>query len=598
MGVAISSVSGQYVSEQSTVERLAIPDDRILSLAGYIILSDASAVLAQAISHLGVNEAAEGVRISQEYEWPNDVIDIDWTGAEPGNNATSVSAFNFRTKVLPGGQRITELHARVTRAVFGLAEVNFIGVLKRRQSLLEGEVKVSGTPDDALRINTLPWLNWGHVDHDTKSQARYLGIVQGPVIMARLVIPLWSEGQNVPLSPDVRPGWPARFHAGTVDLTMSPVLSIRHVGAVGRVPVAVVTGIATSLSAVTGGGTSFYDVDIDITDEDLPDPGQEPGEAPGRVDQPIVTVDDQGVVSVNWIQPTGTEPFVYDINRAVAGIDPSPPTIGIGNDVTGTLVQDTPGEGVWRYRVRAINSVGVGEWSIWNGVQVGALGDAPGQVALPTVTAVGQLVTIDWDETTGTPPLRYQVVRAMGGISQTPPTVTVDSDILVTEITDTPGVGTWRYQVRAINDYGIGDWSQWSGVHIAEPMPSNSFNPHSDNTALLGIWSNGETVWLTDDTANKIFAYNLTTKQRDPNQDFDTLNTAGNRRPHSLWSDGTTMWVLDSSEAKVYAYNLDTKQRDESKDFNTLIAAGNVVPRGIWSNGITMWIADSRRGQW
>ena len=638
LGIATSSISGQYVTEQSSVERLSIPDDRILILAGYTVVTGAPETVAQASRHVGVNEAADGIRITQYFEWPSDALTVEITGAEPGNPATSVSAFSYFTRAYPGGRRVTEMNARVTRSTFGLIEVDFIGAIKRRQSILEGEVKVSGTPDDALRINTLPWLNFGHVDHDTKSQSRYLGIVQAPVIEARLVIPLWSEGQSVPLSPNVRPGWPARFHAGTVDLTMSPVLSIRYVGAAGRVPVAIVKGIATAVSRVSGGGSTFYDVTLDVTDEDLPDPGDEPGVPPGRVDQPIVTVDSQGVVSINWMKPTGSEPFVYDIVRAVAGIDPTPPTIGIGNDVTGTLAQDTPGEGVWRYRVRAINGAGVGEWSIWNGVQVGALGEAPGQVAQPAVSLEGQLVTIGWSATTGTLPLRYQVVRAMGGITQNPPTVTVDDNILATITTDTPGVGGWRYRVRALNDYGTGDWSDWNGVFIAEPEPSQSFNLHADNQRATGIWSDGDTVWVADRDTDKIYAYNLSTKQyissfsviasRDGSQgiwsdsttmwvvtsgsaigdrngttaynlstrqrDRDQEFNAGGRssRPRGIWSDGMTVWVSISNIDEIHAYNLNTKSRITDQDFDTLGAAGNNSPHGIWSDGTTMWVVD------
>ncbi len=52
------------------------------------------------------------------------------------------------------------------------------------------------------------------------------------------------------------------------------------------------------------------------------------------------------------------------------------------------------------------------------------------------------------------------------------------------------------------------------------------------------------------------------------------------------------MWVADLTDAKVYAYNMETKERDPDKDFNTLEAAGNVAPEGIWSDGITLWVAD------
>ena len=40
-----------------------------------------------------------------------------------------------------------------------------------------------------------------------------------------------------------------------------------------------------------------------------------------------------------------------------------------------------------------------------------------------------------------------------------------------------------------------------------------------------------------------------------PDKDFDTLKAAGNIAPTGIWSDGKTMWVTDSSDDKIYAYD-------------------------------------------
>ena len=144
-----------------------------------------------------------------------------------------------------------------------------------------------------------------------------------------------------------------------------------------------------------------------------------------------------------------------------------------------------------------------------------------------------------------------------------------------------------------------------SGQAPGEPF---AWNPAADlhfppaNEDPQGIWSDETTIWVADDARDKIYAYTLATKQRDPAEDFDTLIAAGNVRPQGLWSDGTTMWVSDYGEIvphiqggpdeKIYAYDLSTKQRDPSKDFDTLKEASNGLPRGIWSNGSTMWVAD------
>ena len=134
------------------------------------------------------------------------------------------------------------------------------------------------------------------------------------------------------------------------------------------------------------------------------------------------------------------------------------------------------------------------------------------------------------------------------------------------------------------------------------PAPSNAFtrNPAADfdglqsagNTLPLGIWSDGETMWVVDFIEEKIYAYDLATKARVPGKDFDTLKAAGNSGPLGIWSDGTTMWAADFFEEKIYAYDLATKARVPGKDFDTLKAAGNTWPQGIWSDGTTMWAAD------
>ena len=84
--------------------------------------------------------------------------------------------------------------------------------------------------------------------------------------------------------------------------------------------------------------------------------------------------------------------------------------------------------------------------------------------------------------------------------------------------------------------------------------------------------------------------------------DFNILSAVDNRNPRGIWSDhfvsgsdwsdDTTMWVADWGDAKLYAYDLATKARNTNEDFNTLSAAGNNNPTGIWSDGTTLWVAD------
>ena len=133
-----------------------------------------------------------------------------------------------------------------------------------------------------------------------------------------------------------------------------------------------------------------------------------------------------------------------------------------------------------------------------------------------------------------------------------------------------------------------------SGQSPGEPFardPSKDVPTADINDLQSDIWSDGTTMWVLDTIVPKIYAYNLATKERDSEKDFDTLHPARNDAPAGIWSDGTTMWVADSADRKIYAYNLATKQQDAEKDFDTLEGVGNSIPSGIWSDGTTMWVA-------
>ena len=111
-------------------------------------------------------------------------------------------------------------------------------------------------------------------------------------------------------------------------------------------------------------------------------------------------------------------------------------------------------------------------------------------------------------------------------------------------------------------------------------------------TYMTSMWSDGSIAWVLDSATRRIYAYNLDTKARVPNQDFNTLSGGGSNGHHAIWSDGTTMWVSDRVNHKIWAYNLDTKARVPSQEFNMISDAGNTDPTGIWSDGVIMWILD------
>ena len=108
-----------------------------------------------------------------------------------------------------------------------------------------------------------------------------------------------------------------------------------------------------------------------------------------------------------------------------------------------------------------------------------------------------------------------------------------------------------------------------------------------------GIWSDGTTIWVSDFSARKIYAYDLDTGDREADLDIDSLQTAGNKSPQGIWSDGTTIWVVDFWGRRIYAYDLDTGDRKADLDIDGLQTAGNESPRELWSDGTTIWVSDN-----
>ena len=154
---------------------------------------------------------------------------------------------------------------------------------------------------------------------------------------------------------------------------------------------------------------------------------------------------------------------------------------------------------------------------------------------------------------------------------------------------------------------GITMWvSDYSDDKLyAYDMATRARDPGRDFNTLSayprGIWSDGITMWVAD-IADTIYAYDMATRARDPGKDFKILKATENNIPNGIWSDGITMWVVSYDlygkiDNKILAYDMATKAADPGKDFNTLYAAGNNWPVDIWSDGITMWVADFEDGK-
>ena len=148
-----------------------------------------------------------------------------------------------------------------------------------------------------------------------------------------------------------------------------------------------------------------------------------------------------------------------------------------------------------------------------------------------------------------------------------------------------------------------------SHVRTADPASPDNWSWAFDTEGVRmsfqrDLWSDGESFWVV---LNKIawtwpnahfnrpaqvHAVDMTGSAQ-PEKSFKGLERFGNADPRGIWSDGDTVWLTDDARAKVYAYALATWKRRPALDLNVLAAAGNTNPRGIWSDGSTMWILDT-----
>ena len=162
--------------------------------------------------------------------------------------------------------------------------------------------------------------------------------------------------------------------------------------------------------------------------------------------------------------------------------------------------------------------------------------------------------------------------------------LSVGSNVVTVTVTDRDGGRTRDYTV-SINRGSDAPFG-WKAEDDLDTLKA------AVNTSPTGIWSDGTTMWVSDDAANELYAYTLASGQRDSGKDFDTLHDAGNRSPRGLWSDDTTMWVGDWIDERIYAYAQTGGERDPDKDVSSLQAPGNDRVVGIWSDDTTVWVAD------
>ena len=151
------------------------------------------------------------------------------------------------------------------------------------------------------------------------------------------------------------------------------------------------------------------------------------------------------------------------------------------------------------------------------------------------------------------------------------------------------GTIVWVVDDGTVNDFLFAYAMDPEPGEVGLLVPNKSITLHSNNSDPVGTWSDGTTIWVSDSGDDKLFAYDLSGKNRKSGKDIGLHN--GNDAPADIWSDGQSIWVLDIDDKHVYAYDLSSGDRRRGKEFSTVPDNDDPVG-GLAGHGLRFWIVD------
>ena len=147
----------------------------------------------------------------------------------------------------------------------------------------------------------------------------------------------------------------------------------------------------------------------------------------------------------------------------------------------------------------------------------------------------------------------------------------------------------------------------WVGRPLVqrEWIQDEGFALHPENADPKSIWSDGETLWVGDESARKVFAYKLWDDPgteaseygtRDPGWELPSLGD----EDFYVTGHGARLYVaeesLDGASRDVFGYDLTTLTRVEDRDFvygGLNVAGGVFIVRGTATDGRHLWITNT-----
>ena len=149
--------------------------------------------------------------------------------------------------------------------------------------------------------------------------------------------------------------------------------------------------------------------------------------------------------------------------------------------------------------------------------------------------------------------------------------------------------------------------SMWIGRPLVqrEWIQDEDFALHPENADPKSIWSDGETLWVGDDAAARVFAYKLWDDPGTEASEYGTRDLgmdvpALGSEDFYVTGHGARLYVAEESlygaSRDVFGYDLTDFARAEDRDFvygGSNVAGGVWIVRGTATDGRHLWITDT-----
>ena len=274
-----------------------------------------------------------------------------------------------------------------------------------------------------------------------------------------------------------------------------------------------------------------------------------------------------GGIALSWEAPAGEDVAGYRILRRYASENTKLEVLveDTGSSATFYVDDTVRPKTEYVYRVQPIGPSGLGERSNYVRLRTPALGEGTSSRVNEPVVPVPPITNAS-DATRN-----FSLLRMVGG-----ETVTTTANGLAVSDAAFYAVVDFHDKILVFERSG-------TTVTYNESLDITLDALHSNS--LSGAWTDGTTIWVLDNSNDKLFAYTISTKARDTTKDITLSDLSGYT---GITSHGNTVWVTENADDKIYAYT--SGARDATKDITPVSANEGI--NATATDGVTMWVYD------